>query len=233
MGIATTASAGPTCRNGMCTDGGGGGHAQSCTDSFGRTITWEFTDFEGGYERCSWGPPPRFSDKPDGSFALLGGCESIACGGLKKAPSLLSGAVASPSASAGNAPAVNPRAVLLQRMIAARLGSPAPSAAASRPVTPPTTRATPSFAAAPAARAATPVVPAYAAPAARAGVMIPPPSSYYAQWAKPKITSCESATTSNECREAAAAVQGNSMGSPRNTCEWSDGFGCRRVQLPL
>lgn len=268
MGIATTASAGPTCRNGMCTDGGGGGNAQSCIDAFGRTITWEFTDFEGPYERCSWGPPPRFSDKPDGSFALLGGCQNIACGGLKKAPSFSSAVAArgssgavSPSTAPSSRAAISPAAgspastptpsrpltsseLLVRSRVQAIMGRPVAPSAPSAPSAPAGSsalavfsRPATSLAPSPAQPAALPAsLPAYTTPAARAGVIVAPPPSYFAQWAKPASTECSSATSQILCRIAAAAIQGNSMGTPKNTCQWLDylpvGRQCAMVQLP-
>ncbi len=63
--IAPTALAQFKCnpRTGMCSgDGGGlgGGRFSQCTDKYGRVVNWRFTDFEGSYERCEWGTPPRF-----------------------------------------------------------------------------------------------------------------------------------------------------------------------------
>ena len=244
MGIATTASAGPTCRNGMCTDGGGERPELLCYRG-SQQITWSGPTPLWGF--CATGGGGN-----NGFFMSRDACNFAYCSGLKSSASAFSGAVV----ARGNSGAVNPSTAPSSRAAASASAPSRPltssellirsrvQAIMGRPVAPyvPAANSAPavfnrpatSFSPDLARPAELPAnVPAYAAPAARAGVMIPPPSSYYAQWAKPKITSCDSATTSNECREAAAAVQGNSMGSPRNTCEWSDGFGCRRVQLPL
>lgn len=244
IGSVSIASAGITiCKFGMlCSDGGGGldgGGFSQCTNTYGRVINWRFTDFEGGYERCEWGPPPRFSDKPDGSFALLGGCQSVACGGLKSASALVS----APAVSHASSPSLTPKQAELQkRVLDIVVRSVAPSVSA--PVTAYSAvagvvrTATPSVIAPAAVRGYPVNAPAYTAPTPRASVTTIPPVSYYSQWANPRPTpkTCDAAKDQVMCLVAAAAVQGNSTGMPKNTCEWSDDFRtgektCKMVQL--
>lgn len=86
-------------------------------------------------------------------------------------------------------------------------------------------------------KAAYPVADAvYASPAPRADVYkMPLPDYYYAQWARPALKICHG-NTQQECLRAAAEVQGNSMGTPKNTCQWLDYLPvdrrCAMVQLP-
>lgn len=237
-----TAIAAPTsaqiqvCKFGMCSDGGGGlngGGFSQCTDTYGRVINWRFTDFEGAYERCEWGPPPRFSDKPDGSFALLGGCQSVACGALKSVS-----AFAPASAGRAPSPALTPGQARVREQVARILGrSVAPSApVAAYSAIAPAARSLVRADAAPAKVLITPAnSAAYTSPAPRAGVTTMPLPAYYSGWMMPTPTDCHFATSDVLCRAAAAFVQGNSMGSPRNSCEWSANSKgietCKRVQL--
>lgn len=228
VGFVSIALAGPTCRNGMCTDGGGGERPELLCYRGSQQITWSGPTPLWGF--CAVGGGGN-----NGFFMSRDACNFAYCSGLKSSASSFSGALAARggSSAVNPSPALGSRAAALRDAVAARsvnrpAPSPSPSAprAASAPVTRPSNA--PSIVSRP---ENTP----YANSAPQESVYRAPiPSYYFAQWARPAPDACTSATTFYACREAGAEVAGNSTNAPRDTCQWSEVSGvgvCRRVQL--
>ena len=159
----------------------------------------------------------------------MGGCQAFACGDLKSTSAFLSALTTSRASSPSLTPEkedIRSRALsLLGRSVAPSVSAPT---AAYNAVPGAVRTATPSAIAPSAVRGYPAYAPAGTAPTAPITAVKAPSASYYAAgWIKPKPASnpCDEANYKDNrqyaCRAAAVAVQGNSMGMSKNTCEWS------------
>lgn len=189
-----------------------------------------------------WGFCAHGGGGNNGHFMSRDACNKAYCEGFKSSISSLgSSAFAGGSSGLANPILLTPeKAAIRKRVldIVARSVAPSVSApvAAHSAVAGVVRSASPSAVAPVSADRYRATAPAYTAPVPRASVMTAPPASYYADWMKPKPAPKCDAISPEECRRDAFEVQGNSMGTPKNTCEWREdlpvGRQCVTVQLP-